>query len=101
MRESADRGVEDFDQMRCRPLLSSALLRNIYIYIYILHLLAFAEGAHWKLILYADGITPGSVLAADNQRKSVAWYVSFLELGRKLSYEECWLALAVARTIAL
>ena len=51
-----------------------------------------------KLILYADGITPGSVLAPDNRRKSIVWYCSFLEFGNKLSYEEVWLPIALART---
>ena len=55
--------------------------------------------APWKLILYSDGITPGSVLALDNQRKAVVWYFSFLEFGKLLSCEEVWLPLAFARTI--
>ena len=51
-----------------------------------------------RLILYADGITPGSGFAHDNKRKSVIWYSSFLEFGQLLSYEECWFTLASART---
>ena len=30
-------------------------------------------GADWHAILYCDGLTPGSVLAPDNKRKSVIW----------------------------
>ena len=51
-----------------------------------------------RLILYADGITPGSGFAHDNKRKSTIWYISFLEFGRLLCYEECWFTLASART---
>jgi hypothetical protein len=50
------------------------------------------------LILYNDGITPGGVLVAENRRKSVVWYASFLEFGRKLACEEAWITLAIART---
>ena len=50
------------------------------------------------MIIYADGITPGGVLVADNRRKAVVWYASFLELRGKLAYEEAWITLAIART---
>lgn len=52
------------------------------------------------IILYADGLTPGSPLVADNRRKSTAWYLSFLQFGWRLSYEEVWLPIAFARTCA-
>ena len=55
-------------------------------------------GPVWHFILYADGITPGGVLVADNRRKSVVWYGSFLEFRGKLAYEEAWITLAIART---
>jgi len=55
-------------------------------------------GLCWHLIMYADGITPGNVLAPENRRKSIVWYVSFLEFGAKLAYEEAWMTVAVART---
>jgi len=48
--------------------------------------------------VYADGITPGSVLARDNRRKCVVWYCSFMEFLEKLAHEEVWMALALART---
>lgn len=50
-----------------------------------------------SLILYADGITPGSILTAENKRKEVIWYASFLEFGHKLSYEEVWVTLATLK----
>ena len=50
------------------------------------------------LIMYADGITPGSALAPENRRKSMVWYVSFLEFESLLSHEEFWISVAVART---
>ena len=52
----------------------------------------------WRLILYTDGITPGSLLCPDNLRKSNVFYVSFLEFGIKLCYEELWLSISVVRT---
>jgi hypothetical protein len=55
-------------------------------------------GPRLRMILYADGVTPGSVLKADNNRKSVVWYVSFLEFTWRLSHEEVWLPIALART---
>ncbi len=58
----------------------------------------FTTGAKLRLILYSDGVVPGSVLSSDNRRKSAAWYVSFLEFGPRLSYEEVWLPFAFART---
>ena len=51
-----------------------------------------------KLILYCDGVTPGSVLTSDNKRKSLVWYASFLEFGDKLCHEELWFTVASART---
>ena len=50
-----------------------------------------------SLILYADGITPGSILTAENKRKEVIWYASFLEFGHKLSYEEVWVTIATLK----
>ena len=56
------------------------------------------QGLSWRLILYADGITPGAVLVSDNRRKCVVWYSSFVEFGDKSSYEEAWFPVAIART---
>jgi hypothetical protein len=50
------------------------------------------------LILYSDGVTPGSTLAADNQRKASVFYFSFLEFSWRLQCEEVWIPIAVART---
>ena len=63
-----------------------------------LYLLA---GLTWHLVVYADGITPGAVLAHENRRKSVVWYCSFMEFREKLAYEEVWMALALARTCCI
>ena len=51
-----------------------------------------------SLVLYADGITPGSALAHENRRKSVVWYASFLEFRELLQFQELWMAVAAART---
>ena len=55
-------------------------------------------GADWHAILYCDGLTPGSVLAPENRRKSIIWYATLLELGSKLCHQECWLCLASTET---
>ena len=55
-------------------------------------------GRRLRLVLYADGITPGNVISPDNKRKSIVWYVSFIEFGDKLMFEELWVAVALART---
>ena len=51
-----------------------------------------------KLLMYADGVTPGDGFAHDNKRKSTLWYISFLEFKELLAYEEYWMTLASART---
>ncbi len=73
---------------------------ELYEYGFLVYAFAPIAGQTCSLILYADGITPGAVLIADNRRKSVVWYGSFLEFGDKLSYEEVWIPIAVARTCA-
>ena len=45
-----------------------------------LFLVSLNAGLIWHLILYADGITPGSVLAPDNRRKVIGWYASFIKV---------------------
>ena len=45
----------------------------------------------WNLVFYADEITPGSALSADNLRKIQAVYLSFLEFGAAaLAKEISW-----------
>ena len=55
-------------------------------------------GADWHIVLYCDGVTPGAVLAPENNRKSVIWYATLLELGAKLCHEELWCCLASIET---
>ena len=55
-------------------------------------------GLVWHVILYADGITPGAALTPENNRRSVMWYCSFVEMGNKLQCEEAWHTTAIART---
>ena len=65
----------------------------------------FEEAAHragavpLSGVLYFDEITPGNVLAPQNQRRCWAVYLSFTELGSvALSKDQYWLALATLRT---
>lgn len=51
----------------------------------------------WRLILYCDEITPGDPLRPDNKRKLSAFYISWLELGPFLRYEEAWLTIGILR----
>jgi hypothetical protein len=60
--------------------------------------LSMCAGLQWNIILYADGITPGDAFSPDNNRKAWLWYASFLEMGQKLSNEETWITVAIART---
>ena len=60
------------------------------------HLSMYA-GLQWNIILYADGVTPGDAFTPENNRKAWVWYVSFLEMGQKLSNEEAWITVAIAR----
>lgn len=50
------------------------------------------------IAVYLDEIVPGNPLAPDNQRKMLAIYFSFLELGRHLCNEAFWFPLGVIRT---
>ena len=55
----------------------------------------YAEcGADWHVLLYCDGVTPGAVLAPENNRKSVIWYATLLEFGTRLCHQELWFCLA-------
>jgi hypothetical protein len=58
-------------------------------------------GLTWHLVVYADGVTPGAALAHQNRRKSVVWYISFMEFHEKLAFEEVWTAVALARTCCI
>ena len=51
----------------------------------------------WKLIIYLDELIPGNVLGRA-ERKSWAWYASFLEFGNHLSSIHSWLTIALARS---
>ena len=55
------------------------------------------RGNTLSIVVYSDGLTPGSLLTADNKRKSVIWYASFLEFFERLAFEELWMTPACAR----
>ena len=53
----------------------------------------------WGMALYFDELTPGNVLRPDNKRKTMAVYMSFVQLGHEaLARTEMWFTIAVART---
>ena len=52
----------------------------------------------WKMIVYADEITPGNALKPLNSRKIHAFYVSFAEMGTELSSESMWFTVLAARS---
>ena len=53
----------------------------------------------WRIVLYADEVTPGAVLKPLNERKCWAWYFSFLEFGREyVAREELWLPFGILRS---
>ena len=51
----------------------------------------------WHMVLYLDELIPGNVLGRA-ERKSWAWYVSFLQLDHHLSSTDAWLTLAIVRS---
>ena len=55
-------------------------------------------GADWRIVLYSDGLTPGSVLAPENKRKSFIWYATLLEFAERLCHQELWFCLANIQT---
>ena len=56
----------------------------------------------WSLVVYADEIVPGNVLAPDPQRRLWAAYASFLELGSYcLQQEHGWLCVGLIRSSIL
>jgi hypothetical protein len=57
-----------------------------------------ADGEPLQLLFYHDEVVPGNVLHPDNTRRSVAFYISFLEW-RSFLHSECvWLPIALLRT---
>ena len=53
----------------------------------------------WRIVLYADEVTPGAVLKPVNERKCWAWYFSFLEFGSQyVAREELWLPFGILRS---
>ena len=42
----------------------------------------------WKLVIYIDEVTPGNQLAYAHERKTWAWYWSFLEFEQSISSED-------------
>lgn len=49
----------------------------------------------WRLVVYHDEVACGNVLKANNQRKAVACYFSFLEFESALRDEDAWLCPAI------
>jgi len=55
--------------------------------------------APWRIVLYADEVTPGAVLKAVNTRKCWAWYFTFLEFGSQhIAREELWIPFGILRS---
>lgn len=54
----------------------------------------------WRLVVYADEVTPGNPMAHSNKRKIWVFYFSFLEFGRLLLQDEyAWLCNVVKRSV--
>ena len=55
--------------------------------------------APWRIVLYADEVTPGAVLKAVDTRKCWAWYFAFLEFGSQhIAREELWVPFGILRS---
>eukprot|EP00959_Pyramimonas_sp_CCMP1952_P114422 2392497-Pyramimonas_sp.AAC.1 len=57
-----------------------------------------APGRPWSAVLARDEVAPGSVLRPRNRRNIVAFYISFIELGRALRREFSRLPLGMVRS---
>ena len=55
------------------------------------------HGSSWRMVLYCDGITPGSILKPDVRKKVVVLYASYLECGPLLSNKNFWLPVGLIR----
>ena len=51
----------------------------------------------WRLVFYADEVSPGNQNAPLNRRKVMVFYVSFREMGRFLLTTHAWIPIAVLR----
>ena len=51
----------------------------------------------WSLVVYLDELVPGNVLGRA-ERKSWAWYASFLQFGQRLHSTDSWLTIALVRS---
>ena len=60
-----------------------------------------AAGAPLTPVLYFDEITPGNVIAPDNQRKSYVVYLSLKEFGGWLTSDAAWISIALIRNKSL
>ena len=60
-----------------------------------------AAGAPLTPVLYFDEITPGNVIAPDNQRKSYVVYFSLKEFGGWLTSDAAWFSIALIRNKSL
>ena len=58
----------------------------------------YVDGKFLQLLFYHDEIVPGNVLHPDNTRRSVCFYISFLEWRSLLHSEFVWLPIALLRT---
>ena len=50
----------------------------------------------WQLIIHIDGVSPGNQLAYAHERKTWAWYWSFMEFEQSLSSEDIAAAMSAA-----
>ena len=51
----------------------------------------------WSLVVYLDELVPGNVLGRA-ERKSWAWYASFLQFGQRLHSTDSWLTIDLIRS---
>ena len=52
----------------------------------------------WRIVLYADELTPGAQLTPQNYRKSWSFLMTFMEFGPLIGKDAAWLPLGLLRT---
>lgn len=57
-----------------------------------------SPSAPWDIVLAHDEVTPGSVLKPMNERKFIAFYITFRQFGPYVRMDSCWFPLAVLRS---
>ena len=91
-----DGGVYKWEICRLDLLLTAYAKRSMVFRDLLLQTLR--SSPQLDIVLYTDEVAPGNTLALVTHRKFWSFYVSFLQFGEHLCYEDHWFEVAVLRT---